>query len=323
MSQSTEAIKHELKIGLDQSGQRIDTAVAQLLPEYSRSVIKQWILQGMLLRNGSLCKPKDIVYSNDSILICATLEQRSLDHPEAITLEIIYEDESLIIINKPVGLVVHPGNGHSQGTLVNGLLHHCPELADLPRAGLIHRIDKGTSGLLIIAKHLIAHNKLAQALMLREVKRQYYALVQGEMISGGTVDAPIGRHPQNRVKMAVVNHGKPAKTHFRIAERLNHYTLTDVTLDTGRTHQIRVHMQHIGYPIVGDPLYNPRLKLPKHSTDECNAALRDFQHQALHAYRLSLNHPITDKTLEWQVPIPKDFSSLLETLRQNTADNHN
>ena len=303
------------------SGQRLDAAIAKLLPEYSRSVIKQWIIDGYVTCNQLPMRPRDSVYADDLITINAQLAVRTADKPEAIALDIVHEDDTVIIVNKPAGLVVHPGSGNWDGTLVNALLHHCSSLEQLPRAGLVHRIDKDTSGLLLVAKTLHAHTQLVNQLQARQIKRHYLALVVGEVISGGEIDTPIGRHRHQRTKMAVATHGKPAVTHYRIAHRFANYTLLNVSLETGRTHQIRVHMAHIGYPLVGDSLYNPRLQLPKRCPEAVKIALQAFNRQALHAYELCFKHPESQQELQLQAPIPTDLSELLAVLshsQQNT-----
>lgn len=315
MSQSTVAIQHQLCISSALDGHRLDSAIAELLPAYSRSLIKQWITSNYITLNGQTCRPRDLVVTDDTVEINALVADRTEHSAEDIALEIIFEDDELLVLNKPAGLVVHPGNGNWDGTLVNALLYHCPMLKQLPRAGLVHRIDKDTSGLLIVAKTLSTHTYLVDQLQRREIKRQYYALVQGELISGGDIDAPIGRHPRQRIKMAVVHNGKPAITHYRIAERFNHYTLLDVRLETGRTHQIRVHMAHLNYPLVGDTVYNPRFQLPKHCPEMVRQAVREFKRQALHAYGLGVIHPETKIFQQWTAPMPQDMLNLLEDIR--------
>jgi len=238
--------------------------------------------------------------------------------PQDIPLNIIHEDEALLVINKPAGLVVHPAPGNPDRTLVNALLHYCPALAELPRAGIIHRIDKDTTGLMVVAKTLTAHTQLVQQLQAREIKREYLALVKGEMISGSSIDQPIGRHPSQRTKMAVVGKGKPAITHYRIKQRFGHYTLLHVQLETGRTHQIRVHLAYIHHPIVGDPTYGGRLQFPKDISEDLQQTLTHFKRQALHAWRLTLDHPVSKQQLSFQAEPPADFVKLIDQLpRQN------
>jgi len=304
-------------IGNEQAGQRLDQALAALFSDYSRARLQQWIRQGNVLVDGQLRKPKDKVFSGDEVLLRASFEAQVPCAPEAIPLDLVYEDELLLVVNKPAGLVVHPAAGNPDGTLQNALLHHDPTLVDLPRAGIVHRLDKDTTGLMVVAKTVIAHKTLVEALQAREVKREYRALVVGRPTAGGTVDAPIGRHPSRRTKMAVVMSGKHAVTHYRIAERFRIHTLLAVHLETGRTHQIRVHMTHIHYPLVGDSVYGGRLKLPPAAHVYTRQMLQSFRRQALHAYRLGLTHPATGESMEWQADIPPDMQGLLDCLRQD------
>jgi len=299
------------KIQEDQTGARLDQTLAKLFPDYSRAKWQQWIKEQAVLLDGQPTKSKELVKSGQIISVSAPLN-RTVENWEARelgagTLDIVYEDDHLLIINKPIGLVVHPAAGHKNDTLMNALLHYDSTLGNLPRAGLIHRIDKNTSGLLVVARTLKAHHHLVKVLQDREVKRYYIALVHGHLISGGTVDAPMGRHPKNRQKMAVLGksqHAKPAVTHYRIRERFEKFTLLDVELKTGRTHQIRVHMQQIGYPVVGDPLYGGGRVQPM-----------EFERQALHATRLGFHHPETKEWVEWEVEMPEDMEKLIESLR--------
>jgi 23S rRNA pseudouridine1911/1915/1917 synthase len=235
---------------------------------------------------------------------------------EAISLDVMFEDEDIIVLNKPAGLVVHPAAGNYTGTLLNGLIYHAPAIAKIPRAGIVHRLDKDTTGLMVVAKTLEAHHSLVKQLQARTVSRQYQAVSQGVMTGGGTVSKPMGRHPQARIRMAVVSHGgKDAVTHYRVIERFTHHTHIKVNLETGRTHQIRVHMADIGYPLVGDPVYGGRLKLPKGATLNLQSTLRSFKRQALHAAKLGLIHPTSNEYMEWHVPVPQDFSTLLGALK--------
>lgn len=312
----TEPIKLQVVIPQDFAGTRVDAALASLLPDYSRNVIKSWIEGGQVLLNGKQVLPKFKLAGNENVDIEATLKAQVNWHKaEAIALDIIYEDEAVLVINKPAGLVVHPAAGNHDGTLVNALLHHLPALSDLPRAGLIHRIDKETTGLLIIAKTLPSHTALVKQLQEKSIKRKYKALVYGEVISGSTINEPIDRHPKNRIKMAIVMGGRDAVTHYRVARRFEHFTLLNVELETGRTHQIRVHMQHVQHPIVGDPVYS-RIKIPRKADDTLVEGMRQFKRQALHAYELSFTHPVTKETLSLQAKLPDDFSALLELIEK-------
>lgn len=294
---------------------RLDKALACLVPEYSRAKLVDWLNAGQILVEGKLWSAKSKVRGGEQVCIQATIEDLVESQPEAMALDVVFEDEHLLVVNKPANLVVHPAAGHHSGTLLNGLLHHCPSLDKLPRAGIVHRLDKDTTGLMVIAKTLPAHTALVRLLQDREIDRYYYALVQGYMIAGGTVETQYGRHPNNRLKMAVVREGKEAITHYKVARRFKEHSLLEVKLDTGRTHQIRVHMNHIKYPIIGDPLYAGRAKLPKGCDDNLRQILTEFPRQALHAYKLALTHPITQEQLVFHAPIPDDMKALIESLQ--------
>lgn len=299
-------------------GTRLDRALAILLPQYSRSRLQQWLSKHHILINGHTASAKDKVVGNEKVVINATLASETQWQAQALPLSVVFEDEALLVINKPINLVVHPAVGHRQGTLVNALLHHHPALENIPRAGLIHRIDKDTSGLLVIAKTLEAHHNLSNQLKNRTMSRQYEAIVQGELTGGGSVDAAISRHPRQRIKMAVAEHGRTAITHYRISERLRHYTRLKISLETGRTHQIRVHMAHIRHPIVGDQTYGGRLKLPRNASETLINMLRNFKRQALHARWLTLEHPLNTQSLSFEAPLPDDITALLTCLRHET-----
>src|SRR3990167_2460999 len=296
---------------------RLDLALSRQIPHYSRAQFQQWIKAGNVTVNQHcIQKPRHSVIMGDQVLINITTETQTTDEPEALALNIIAEDETILVINKPVGLIVHPGAGNKKHTLLNALLHHAPQLSQLPRAGIVHRLDKDTSGLLVIAKTLEAHHALIQQMQRKTVKREYWALVCGNMISGGTIDAPMGRHPTQRTKIAVIEEGKPAITHYRVLERFAHHTLLSVLLETGRTHQIRVHMAHKGYPIVGDVTYSRKRSYPTLS-QAAQTALNYFHHQALHAISLTFTHPSLQKVMQWKAALPDDFAQLLETLRKS------
>lgn len=302
-----------LEIPADCSGLRLDQALSTLLPEYSRSRLQTWIKEGHVRLNGAVVIPRHVVWQGDQAEVEAQLAADEVAfRPEDIALDIVYEDESLLVVNKPAGLVVHPGSGNWQGTMLNALLHHAPELAGIPRAGIVHRLDKDTSGLLVVAKTLTAQTDLVRQLQARTVKREYFAVVQGRPLEDGSVEAPIGRHATQRVKMAVVEYGKPALTHFAVVERYAHYSLVRCRLETGRTHQIRVHMQHLGFPLLGDPVYGGKgMNVPS----QLREVIKGFTRQALHAARLGLIHPVSGETMEWQVDMPADMARLLEILR--------
>ena len=302
------------------AGLRLDQAAANLFPDYSRSRLQSWIKSGALRVNGDLGKVRDKVIGGEQLDIDATLEAGQNWQAQPLALNILFEDDHLLVIDKPAGVVVHPGAGTPDGTLLNALLHHAPELGALPRAGIVHRIDKETTGLLVVAKTLVAHHSLVEQLQEKTAYREYQAVVYGVMTSGGCVDQPIGRHPQQRTKQAVVHSGKPAVTHFRVMQRFQHHTRVKLQLETGRTHQIRVHMAHIGYPLVGDPMYGGRLRLPKGgAVPELISALKGFRRQALHAFKLGVVHPVTGEDCQWESPLPEDFANLVAALELNEA----
>ena len=323
------------------AGRRLDQALAALFPDFSRTRLQRWIRNGKILVDGRTMRPKDAIEGGEWITLDADAEPVTECEAQDIPLEIHYQDEALLIINKPAGLVVHPAAGNRDGTLQNALLHLDPDLDKLPRAGIVHRLDKETSGLLMIARTLQSHRSLVEQLQARTVGREYIAVVQGSVTSGGTVDAPIGRHPvdrkrfavrrprhipcrhTNRIKETPAGHpsAKPAVTHYRVMERLPHHTVLRISLETGRTHQIRVHMAHIGYPLVGDPMYGGRMRLPPGANAALNTALQGFRRQALHAAKLALRHPQTGAPCGWQAEPPADMQDLLTVLRRSAAAN--
>jgi len=309
-------IERSCTLGSGQAGLRLDQALAGLWPEISRSRIQQWIEGGQVLVEGRRRRCRDRVWGGESVALAAELEAREQDLPEEIPLRVVFEDEELLVIDKPAGLVVHPAAGNPAGTMLNALLHHAPSLALLPRAGIVHRLDKDTSGLLVVAKTLLAHRSLVEQLQRRTVHREYRALALGELVSGGVVDAPIGRHPTQRTRMAVVAGGRRAVTHYQVLERYPGHTLLGVQLETGRTHQIRVHLSHSRHPLVGDRTYGARPKPPKGAPPELTTALQGFPRQALHALRLALEHPGSGRQMEWEVPIAADLAELIELFRR-------
>ena len=317
MTNST--IQLNLWIPRDQAGQRLDQALAALLPDYSRSRLKGWIESGEVLVDGAARRPKDKVFGGEAVVVAASIPDEVPTEPHAIALDLAYQDKHVLIVNKPAGLVVHPGAGNPDWTLQNALLAFDPELNVLPRAGIVHRLDKDTSGLLIVARTLPAHTRLVRMLEERDIHREYEAICRGVMTAGGTVDAPIDRHPTDRVKMAIRQSGRDAVSHYRVIKRFRAHTHVRVQLETGRTHQIRVHLAHIDYPIVGDRVYGGRLALPKGASEALRAALREFPRQALHAARLQLEHPVTGKPLEAVAPLPADMAQLLQTLTADAA----
>lgn len=313
-----EPIHRTATVPTDHAGSRLDQALALLFPEFSRSRLQQWIKQGAVLVDGRPLRPKDKLIGGETVVVDAAVEAADDVRPQDIALAVLYEDEQILVIDKPAGLVVHPGAGNAQDTLQNALLHHAPALARIPRSGIVHRLDKDTSGLLVVAKTLQAHKALVAQLQARSVTREYLALVNGTFTAGGRVDAPIGRHPRDRVRMAVVDNGRDALTEYRIDRRFQAHTLLRVALRTGRTHQIRVHMAHIGHPLVGDPVYGGRTLLPKGATDTVRDALRGFRRQALHAARLALYHPASGEEMSWQTPLPADMQALLAVLARES-----
>ena len=296
---------------------RFDQALTRLLPEYSRSRLQEWIAAGQATLDGKSVAAKFKVWGGEAITVLP--QSHPAEQPyaaEDIALDIVYEDDALLVINKPVGLVVHPGSGNWEGTLLNALLHHAPQLEGVPRAGIVHRLDKDTSGLLVVAKTLTAQTALVRQLQSRSVKREYLALVWGEVRHGGTVNGPIGRHPAQRVKMAVVESGKPATTHYQIEEKFPSCTLLRCRLETGRTHQIRVHLAHISHPLVGDSVY---LKGAQKCIPQLRALLHGFSRQALHAARLALEHPLAGVVMEWEADLPQDMQQLLRQIRETVS----
>jgi 23S rRNA pseudouridine1911/1915/1917 synthase len=300
------------------AGRRFDAVVAELFPEYSRSRLTEWIKSGDVLLNGEQVKPRDAVRGGELATLNVVLETQTHAEPEDIPLDVLYEDADVLVINKPAGLVVHPGAGNPTGTLLNALLFRDPNLAIVPRAGVVHRLDKDTSGVMVVARNVIAQTALVEQLSAREVHRQYLAVVVGALVSGGTADFPIDRHARDRLKMGVREDGKEAVTHYRLRERFRAHTALECRLETGRTHQIRVHMAHLKHGIVGDSLYGGALKLPKGASDELVAALRGFKRQALHAETLEFQHPVTGELIRNTAPVPADMLALMKALHDDS-----
>jgi 23S rRNA pseudouridine1911/1915/1917 synthase len=315
-TETIEVIEETAQIPEHLAQKRLDQVVATLWPQFSRSQLKQWILRGELLLDDQTAKPKSKVQALQQLSLKACLQQQGNWQAQAMDLPIVFEDDDLLVINKGAGLVVHPGAGNPDSTLLNGLLHHCPQLKNLPRAGIVHRIDKNTTGLLVIAKTLNSYHALIKNMQERSISRRYLALVQGDIIAGSTIDEPIGRHPRKRTQMAVHHNGKSAITHYRVKEKISCYTLLNIRLETGRTHQIRVHMAHIRHPIIGDPEYGKRPILPKQASSKLIEAIQQFSRQALHACELSLTHPRKQELLTLTAPLPEDMQTLLDTLRK-------
>ncbi len=310
-------IQQSFQIDAPLSGNRLDRALQRLLPDYSRSRIQHWIQQGYVSLNDELCRPKQKVYAGDLVDLDVPEQIRLADPPQPVEFGIRFEDDDVIVVDKPAGLVVHPAAGHRDGTLVNGLLAHEPRLAQLPRAGIVHRLDRDTTGLMVVARNLASHNWLVEQLQARRVKREYLAIARGVITAGRTVETGIGRHPKNRKKMAVQASGKPAVTHFQVERKFRHHSLIRVWLETGRTHQIRVHLAHISHPLVGDPVYGGRARPPAGIPEELAAVLRDFTRQALHACRLGFIHPGSREPVSYEAPPPDDFNRLLEVLERD------
>jgi 23S rRNA pseudouridine1911/1915/1917 synthase len=314
-----ESTQHGGQVPDELAGQRLDQALARMFPDYSRSRLKAWLLDGSVLVDGAPWRPRDRVQGGETVVVTVSVDAAVRAEPEAMPLDVVFEDEDLLVINKPAGLVVHPGAGNARGTLMNGLLAHAPQLETLPRAGIVHRLDKDTSGLLLVAKSIPAHTALVRELAERSISRQYLAICSGVLTGGGTIDAAIGRHPVDRTRMAVREDGRPAVTHYTVIERFRAHTYVNVVLETGRTHQIRVHFAYRRHPLLGDPVYGGRLALPAGASEALRDALRSFRRQALHAARLELRHPVAGEALAFEVPPPGDFQSLLRTLREDAA----
>ncbi len=322
MTQSPNTIQLEASTEAAHFGLRLDQVLADLFPEYSRSKLKTWIQDGNVAVNGEVITvPRHKMQMDELVTVQAEMDVQVTSEAQDIALNIVYEDEHILVINKPADLVVHPGAGNPSGTVLNALLNHCPEVDKVPRAGIVHRLDKDTTGLMVVAKTIPAQTHLVDQLQRREMSREYEAVALGTMVAGGIVDAPIGRHATKRTHMAVREMGKPAVTHFRVIEKFRAYTHLRLKLETGRTHQIRVHMAHIKHPLLGDQVYGGRPRLPKGASEEFIAALRGFQRQALHAAQLSLFHPETEEWMTWKAPLPQDMQDLLKAVKKDTADN--
>ncbi|MEX2124511.1 MAG: 23S rRNA pseudouridine(1911/1915/1917) synthase RluD [Woeseia sp.] len=304
-------------VPVDLAGERLDRALARMFPEYSRTRLKDWLLEGCVTVDGGAMRPKDLVAGGERVRLQPQASLSVTSEPEPIELDVVHEDAHVMVVNKPPGLVVHPGAGNLRGTLMNGLLHRTPELAELPRAGIVHRLDKDTSGLLLIGKTLQAHTALVRQMSAREISRHYVAVCMGVLTGGGTIDAPIARHPVDRLRMSVRDGGKPAVTHYRVLQRFAAHTYISVRLESGRTHQIRVHFAWRRHPILGDPVYGGRLAIPAGAGTTLQEALRTFRRQALHASQLVFRHPSTGEPVSLDAPVPVDFAELLQALEQD------
>lgn len=310
-------LKRDERIPEHLAGRRLDQTAAEMFPEFSRERLKGWIQQGELTLDGQKARPKDKVVGGERLALDTRLEEEVRWEPQAIPLSIVFEDDDVMVIDKPAGLVVHPAAGNPDGTLLNALLYHHAPLAAIPRAGIVHRLDKDTTGLMMVAKTLTAQTALVAQLQARTVSREYDAIVVGAMTAGGKVDAPIGRHPKDRQRQAVTASGKPAVTHYRVNERFRAHTHVRCRLETGRTHQIRVHLAHVRYPLVGDPVYGGRLKMPAGASESLKTLLREFPRQALHAHKLRFEHPVSGAPIECKAPLPDDMFLLLDALRED------
>lgn len=312
---------HELLVPDELAGKRLDQVLAVLFPDYSRSRLQDWIKKGRVTLDGKLPVAKTRLAGGESLSLRIEADTQVDEmKAEPVPLDVIFEDEDILVINKPMGLVMHPGAGNHNGTVQNGLLFRNPELAEIPRAGIVHRLDKDTTGLFVVAKTLRAHKSLVDQLQEHTVAREYFALVNSVLVSGATVDKPIARHPMDRKRMAIRENGKHAITHYRLAEKFRAHTLVAVKLETGRTHQIRVHMSSVGYPLLGDTTYGGRPKFPPAATEELRQAISGFKRQALHAHRLTLTHPVSGEEVSWQAEIPEDMQMMMSLLRADKAE---
>ena len=317
-----EIIQHRDTVPDSCLGKRFDQTLAEMFPDYSRSRLKEWILAGHVTVDDAVVDvPREKMFGGEQIAINTEVEAEVRFKAQDLPLNIVYEDDDILVINKPAGFVVHPGAGNPDGTVLNALLHHCPQLDVVPRAGIVHRLDKDTTGLMVVAKTIAAQTNLVEALQAREITREYEAIANGIMTAGGVVDEPIGRHATKRTHMAVTFSGRPSVTHYRVMEKFRLHTRLRLRLETGRTHQIRVHMAHITHPLVGDPVYGGRPRPPKNASEELREMLRQFKRQALHAAMLSLYHPITGEQMTWHADIPEDMVALGNTLRADTKSN--
>jgi 23S rRNA pseudouridine1911/1915/1917 synthase len=312
-----QTIELNAEVPTDMGGQRLDQVAAQLFAEHSRSRLTAWIKDGLLTVDGAVVRPRDIVHGGSLLALRAEQEAQGEWVAQDIPLDIVYEDDHMLVINKPAGLVVHPAVGHADGTLLNALLYHIPDIVNVPRCGIVHRLDKDTTGLMVVAKTIEAQTRLVDQLQKRTVSRIYECIVIGVITAGGKIDAPIGRSAAQRQRMAVSDGGKPAVSHYRVLERFRSHTHSRVKLETGRTHQIRVHMSHVGYPLVGDPVYGGRFRIPPAASQTMVQTLKEFPRQALHARFLELDHPVSGQRMKWQSPLPDDFVWLLTLLRQD------
>ncbi|MEJ6473353.1 23S rRNA pseudouridine(1911/1915/1917) synthase RluD [Pseudoalteromonas piscicida] len=319
----SEQISLQAEVPVELGGKRLDQILAQLFPDFSRSRIKTWILEDKVTVDGEVLNtPREKLLGGESVAIETVIEAQREYEAQDIDLDIVYEDDDILVINKPMGLVVHPGAGNPDGTVLNALLHHHPEIINVPRAGIVHRLDKDTTGLMVVAKTIQAQTHLVKNLQAREnFTREYEAICNGTMTAGGMIEKPIGRHATKRTHMAVHEMGKPAITHYRVAEKFRAHTRLRLRLETGRTHQIRVHMAYLNHPLIGDQLYGGRPRPPRNATAGLTEQLREFKRQALHAIKLSIAHPISGEMMTWEAPVPEDMVKLVAALREDTKEN--
>lgn len=311
---------HTVHIPDEHAGSRLDRCLAQLFPDYSRAKLQAWITQQQVRVDGQFQPRRYMVKGGEYVELRIQHEVTNVEsQPEEIELNVVYEDDHLLVIDKAAGMVVHPGAGNHSGTLLNALLFYGKQQANLPRAGIVHRLDKDTSGLMVVAKSLEAHSSLVESFQAHSIDRRYLAIVRGQLISGGMIDEPIGRHPTDRIKMAVNHKGKESRTHYKIVEKFQRHTCVQAKLDTGRTHQIRVHFAHKNMPLVGDSVYAPRIQRVANVPVELNEAICAFPRQALHSHHLAFEHPVSGEMLQWTSDVPEDMQQLLTTLRTHSA----
>jgi len=316
-----ESVLLKATIPENMAGKRLDQVLAEIFKDHSRTRLQTWIRNGHVRVNNKILRQRDPVVGGELVEIKASFEIQDFSSPEDIPLHVLHEDSELIILNKPAGLVVHPGAGNPEHTLLNALLHFDPQLEYVPRAGIVQRLDKDTSGLMVVARTPQTHTYLVEQLQARCIKREYKTIVSGVMTAGGSIDQPIGRHPRHRKKMTITDKGKTAITHYRIIKKFSGHTYLQIQLETGRTHQIRVHLSYLKYPILGDPVYGGRVKIPKNTSMQLISTIQSFPRQALHACKIELKHPVSGDMICLESPLPEDMQSLFEALENNEKSN--